>query len=117
MCGRGGGEETWRRVAKPIGDGPKGAVDDPSSIFEITTVNSPDRAVIGSLRVSQILNVELVPGPPRRLVVKTFDDRTVGSITSPSLPQLVACIRGGVAYVAEVLSIRGAICQVRVQRR
>jgi hypothetical protein len=53
MCG-GGGEETWRRVAKPIGDGPEGAVDDPCSISEITTVNSPDRAVIGSLRAPRL---------------------------------------------------------------
>lgn len=117
MSGGGGGDETWRRIAKPVGEGLKGGDDDPCNISEITTINSPDRAVIASLRIGETLFVDLVPGPPRRLIVRTFDGKTVGSITSPSLPQFVVCIQAGVKYAAEVLSIRGAICQVRVQRR
>jgi hypothetical protein len=117
MSGGGGGDKTWRRVSRPVGHDPAGVGPDPCDIREVTAINSPNRAVIGALRVGDRLHVELIPGPPRRLVLVTDDGQVAGSITSPSLPQLVACIGSGTTYQAEVLSVRGAICQVRVQRQ
>ena len=117
MSGGGGGDDTWRRVARPVGDGPPVGQGGPCDINEVTAIDSPNRSVIGALRVGEVLAVELVLGPPRRLVVQTLTGDIAGSITSPSLPQLVQCIQAGIAYGAEVLSLRGAVCQVRIQPR
>ncbi len=122
MSGGGGGEETWRKVV-PGGaqttagaGGPAGGASDPCAIVETTAINSPDRAILGTLRIGDLLAIELVMGPPRRLVARASVG-IAGSITSPSLPQLIQCMQAGNHYVAEVLALRGAVCQVRVRRQ
>jgi hypothetical protein len=115
MSGGGGGDDTWRKPAKPVGDTPSGD-DDPCAIHEITTINSPDRTVLGALRVGDILDLVLEMGPPRRLLARAPKGQIAGSITSPSLAQIIRCIQSEVAYGLEVLSLRGAVCQVRVFR-
>ena len=119
----GGGSDTWRPtpVAPPrgssgSGDG-GGPQSDPCAISEVTNINSPNRAILATLRQGDILNVVFQQGPPQRLLVQNATGATAGSITSPSMLQIIQCINSaGVSYVAEVLSVRGAICQVRVQR-
>jgi hypothetical protein len=50
------------------------------------------------------------------LVAQTSAGGTVGSITSPSMPQIIQCItQSGNQYEAEVRSIRGGLCQVEVR--
>lgn len=117
MSGGGGGDDTWRPVARPLatGDGGGGG-DDPCAVHEITVLNSPDRTVLAALRVGELLVLELDLGPPRRLLAKTNSGQVAGSITSPSLAQLVRCMQEEVAYGLEVLSLRGAVCQVRISR-
>jgi hypothetical protein len=123
--GGGGNDDTWRPTSKPVprpkggaGDGGREPPPDPCNITENTTLNSPDRTVLASLRVGDMLTVVFQPGPPRRLVAEQSPGVVAGSITSPSMLQIIQCIsRDGHAYVAEVLSIRGAICQVRVRPR
>jgi len=126
MSGHGGSDDSWRKVIPPTaktpnqtgkGGGGQGAIPDPCDIDEITVINSPDRSVLATLRVGDSLIVELLSGPPRRLIVKSASGAVVGSITSASLPQLVKCSQNGVQYYAEVLGIRGAVCQVRVHRQ
>lgn len=121
MSGGGGGEETWRKTAPgaqsaPAGGGPGVGAGDPCAIVETTAINSPDRAILGTLRIGDLLAIELVAGPPRRLIARASAGGIAGSITSPSLPQLILCMQAGNSYVAEVLSIRGAVCQVRIRR-
>jgi hypothetical protein len=112
MSGGGGGDDTWRKPAKPVGK--PGTADDPCAIDEITTLNSPNRAVLATLSVGHVLNLVLEMGPPRRLLARTVGGQTAGSITSPSLPQIIGCIQGGASYQLEVTSLRGAVCQVRI---
>jgi hypothetical protein len=115
MSGGGGGDETWRKPAKPVGDGqPSG--DDPCAVEEITTINSPDRTVLSSVIVGAVLDLVLDMGPPRRLLAHTGSGQVAGSITSPSLAQIIRCIQAGVSYGLLVLSLRGAVCQVRIFR-
>jgi hypothetical protein len=116
MTGGGGGDDTWRRPAKPVGGGGPPTGDDPCAIDEITTINSPDRTVLGAVRVGDTLALVLEMGPPRRLLAHAAGGRVAGSITSPSLAQIIVCIQAGVAYGLEVLSVRGAVCLVRIFR-
>ena len=115
-----GGE--WRPEAKPIprpkgqGDGGGGNVPpDPCNITEVTNLNSVNRTVIAGLRPGDRLDVVFQAGPPQRLVAQTTAGVVAGSITSPSMLQIIQCIQAGTSYVAEVLSVRGAQCQVRIQ--
>lgn len=120
----GGGSDTWRPtpVAPPkrLGDGGDdgGGPPDPCAIVEITNVNSPNRTVLAALRPGDMLDVVFQQGPPQRLLAQQPTGSIAGSITSPSMLQIIQCITArGVSYVAEVLSVRGAICQVRVQMK
>jgi hypothetical protein len=122
MSGGSSGGPSWpepRPITKPKdgdGGGGGGGIPDAYNIQETTTLNSPDRTVISGLRTGDVLEVVFELGPPRRLVAKTSAGAVAGAITSPSLPQFIQCItQSNVRYTAEVLSVRGAVCQVRVQ--
>jgi hypothetical protein len=123
MSGGGGGGDTWRPEPKPTprpkgGGGGENVPPDPCNIVETTTLNSPNRTVVTTLRTGDLLTVVFQAGPPQRLVAEHSSGATAGSITSPSMLQIIQCItQGGHGYVAEVLSVRGAICQVRVRPR
>ena len=125
MSGGGGGGDTWRPEPKPVpkpkagGDGGGGKEPpDPCNIVETTTLNSPNCTVVATLRTGDLLTLVFQAGPPQRLVAEQSPGVVAGSITAPSMLQIIQCIsQGGYAYVAEVLSVRGAICQVRVRPR
>ena len=124
MSGSGGGG-SWRPSPKPVtpprsgGGGGSGGrpIPAPCDITEKTNLNSVDRNVLSTIRLGQILEVVFEIGPPRRLVAQA-PAGIVGAITSPSMPQIIQCItQGNHAYVAEVLSIRGGICEVEIRPR
>ena len=117
--GSGGGGGDWRPTPTPPPKGGGGGggkpPKDPCNIVETTTLNSPNRAVVTTLRAGDLLTVVFQPGPPQRLVAEQAAGVVAGSITSPSMLQIIKCIGDGVVYEAEVLSIKGAICQVRIK--
>jgi len=123
--GGGGGNDNWRPEPQAVPERPQPAAggqgggtaapEDPCNIVERTPLNSPNRTVLSTLRVGDILNVVYQPGPPQRLVAEQSPGVIAGSITSPSMLQIIQCIQRGYTYVAEVLSIRGAICEVMVR--
>lgn len=121
--GGSGGDGDWRATAVPVPaspgnaeigkDGPAAA--DPCAILEITLLNSVNAAVLASVKPGDLLMVVYQPGPPQLLLAQTQAGLTVGSITSPSMARLILCIQKGYKYEAQVLGIRGGVCQVRVQ--
>jgi hypothetical protein len=128
----GGSGGPWRPEepippAKPGGPGETGGggaddgglrPDDPCSITERATLNSPNRTVLGTLRVGDLLSVAYQPGPPRLLVAQSPAGSVAGSITSASMLRIIRCIsQQNRQYVAEVLSIRGAVCEVKIRPR
>ncbi len=120
MSGNGGGsDDAWAKSRTPTatGDGEGGEEDaaDPCDIVSVTNLNSPNPSVIASLRMGDVLSVRLLAGPPR-ILAATRGSQIAGSITSPEMPHIVACILRGVTYDADVLSVRGGICSVRVRR-
>jgi hypothetical protein len=118
MSGGGGGGE-WR--PDPIqprikSDGDQGGGQpDVCNISEVTNLNSVDPKALITIGVGTVLQVRYAPGPPMRLLAETGQGSTVGSITSPSMPQLIQCIQAGRSYVAEVQALRGGICRVEVR--
>jgi hypothetical protein len=119
----GGGGGPWRPEVTPPttpgpspGGGPTPTPADPCDIVELTTINSPNRTVITGLRAGDELEVVFDPGPPQRLIARTAQG-IAGSITSRMMLQIIQCIGQGYQYVAEVLSVNGAICQVRIHPR
>ena len=123
MSGGGSGRD-WTEVGRPPateasggGDGGTGGPEaDRCDIVSLTNLNSPNAAVVGTLRSGDVLDVHLQVGPPRLLLAATAAGQVVGSITSAEMARLIACIQQGESYVADVLSVRGGICQVRVHR-
>jgi len=126
MSGSGGGG-SWRPepkqpVSKPkvggeVGGSRTALSPDPCAIVETTTLNSVNRTVVSTLRTGDFLDVVFQPGPPQILVAQTTAGQIAGSITSPSMLQIIQCIGTGVNYVAEVLSVVGAQCRVRIQKK
>ena len=113
-----------REPAKPVGEkGGSGAggggqvpdSGDPCSIVEKTFVNSPNRNVAGTVRVNDVLVVRFRPGPPSVLEVVAQGGAVLGSLTPPSMPQLMACSRSGRSYAATVTSIQGGRVEVRIE--
>lgn len=78
-----------------------------------TSIVSPNPTVLSTVAVGDDLGVQLrsATGP---LVAVTSGGNILGSIftTNPSL--LITCINQGYSYVAHVLSISGADCQVLI---
>jgi len=124
MSGGGGGGGPWRPEVNPPttpgsspGGGPSATPADPCDIVELTTLNSPNRTVLAGLRAGDELEVVFDVGPPQRLMARTNQGIIARSITSRLMLQIIQCIGQGYQYVADVLSINGAVCQVRIHPR
>ena len=120
--GGGGGGGDWRPEPTPIkptkpggGGGGGGGPADPCDIVETTNLNSVNATALASLAVGSILDVVYQAGPPAQLLAQSAGT-TIGSITSPHMPQIIQCITQGHSYEAEILVIRGGLCQVEIRR-
>jgi hypothetical protein len=78
-------------------------------------VNSPDRTVLATVRVGDALDVHYEQGPPKQLLVRTANGAILGSLTSPSLPQIIQCSAQGYQYAAVITGIQGGMCNVQIQ--
>lgn len=109
---RGSTRDTWRP-----GVGDEGVGEDQCDITELTILSSPDPDIVGRLEIGHVLTIELHTQGPVRLLATSSDGDTAGTITSERMPEIVACIRAGYEYEAEVRSVDGGRIEVRVQRR
>lgn len=105
MSGSGGGSWTT-----PTGDSCERLASE-------TTLTSPDRAVISLLNNGTLLDVEVDDSGARPVVRAMYQGQIAGSITSSIIQRLVECIEDGYQYVAEVQSVQGGTCRVRVHIR
>jgi len=103
------------KTGKSSEGGGTGAGSGACNIIERTKINSPDPTVRATLRQNDVLDVAYEPGPPKRLLARTSAGSTLGSITSPSMPQLIQCIISGYEYEAVVLTLSGGMVEVQVQ--
>jgi len=110
MSGRGGGRSH-------VGSG-EGTPDECNSLDVVTPLNSPNPAVVKTLKKGTVLTVAVQTGPNnvKSLVADASDGRVAGSLTPPSLLTIIACIEKGHNYGATVLDDpSGGIVRVRIQ--
>ena len=86
-------------------------------ITDKTNLNSPNPVVVTTLKVNDILTIELDAGKPERLVAKTGDGEIAGAITSDAMLGIVNCIRMRFEFIATVLSINNGRVEVLICRR
>ena len=82
-----------------------------------TTLTSPVRDVIAQIAVGAVLDVRVDTIGTARVVRAVYNGNVAGSITSTIIQKIVECIDSGHEYVAQVVSIQGGACRVRVHAR
>ena len=102
MSGSGGG--TW--VDQPS--------DDCATLSQQTTLNSPNRTVLGQLKKGDLLDVRVNKAGKGVVVEAVHNGQVAGSITSSIIQHLAECIEKGYEYVAEVVDVQGGACRVHV---
>lgn len=121
MSGGGSGRDDYS-APPPIrqtgsGGGGEGGGQDPCDIVQTAPINSPVPAVVSTLSVGDILNVELTGTSARPILeVRTLMGQTAGSLTHTGFLSIVRCIQFGNRYQAEVVQRTGGAVVVRVQR-
>lgn len=79
-------------------------------------INSPKAAVLAAHKVGDALDVDVDrTGPAPILVVKSPGGAVAGSLTFMGYLEIIQCINAGHQYEAVILSISGAVYEVRVQ--
>jgi hypothetical protein len=101
----GSGSSSW---TAPTGDSCERLTSD-------TTLTSPDPAVISQLHDGTLLDVAVDDSGAHPVVRAMYQGQVAGSITSSIIQKLVECIESGHQYVAQVLSVQGGTCRVRVR--
>lgn len=113
MSGGGGSDRgssgDWRQPSA----GASGS--DKCAISEKTILNSPDRAVVSTLKVGMALEVRLETTPRKRLVAVAANSKIAGSITSARLVDFIECIESGSEYLADVLGVQGGRVEVEIR--
>jgi hypothetical protein len=101
---------------KPLG--PRPSQPDGCERLQIEThLMSPQREVTNSLKVGDVLQVNLRRAPEGRYVVALNAlGQVAGTIGSDRAIYLIECLDKGYVYVADVLSLDGGACRVLVHR-
>lgn len=102
---------SWRSAGDD-GNGASGA--NKCAITEKTILASPVPAIIATLKVGEILSVELETTPRARVVIKRLG-QTAGALTSARLVDIIECLRNSFSYEAEVLSINGGRIEIEIR--
>jgi hypothetical protein len=79
-----------------------------------TVLMSADPETLASIIVDTVLELALREQQGNPIVVALKDTLVIGTIGSPHLAQLIKCMQENHSYVADVLSIEGGACRVRV---
>jgi hypothetical protein len=101
------------------GSGDGGWVSEPgndcATLAQITTLNSPNAAVLQSLKKGDRLEIAVRTVGTAIVVEALHNGQVAGAITSSIIQRLAECIEEGFKYVAEVIeNVKGGACKVRV---
>lgn len=89
---------------------------DCSRVSTKTNIVSPDPVVVSSLRIGDLLDVQLrsATGP---VIAVTNAGEVAGSLFVINLGALIACIINGHEFTAKILSINGGNVQVLISNK
>jgi hypothetical protein len=82
-------------------------------VFE-TQLASPKEEVVAQLKRGDILDVHLDQLSGMSVVQALWNGHVAGGIASPQVQRLLACLREGSTYAAEVISVLGGQVKVRI---
>jgi hypothetical protein len=90
-------------------------VDNPCEKLSFqSVVNSPQPAVIMTLKVGFVLDVRLQTTPHVAVVV-SYKGNLAGALTGTKVAALINCLQNSYKFKADVMSITGGNCQVEVR--
>lgn len=88
---------------------------DCSNLSFVTSLTSPVASVVVTLKIGDILYVELVQ--PSSLQVFDSNGVLVGSLLTAHRDAMISCIHKGFEFVATINRINGGSCDVRVKSK
>lgn len=103
MSGSGGGYEPPQRTKFDCETG-----------IIITNVSTVNILILEKREKGDILEVVLTEN--RSLALEDGDGEILGSILHINTPDIIACIKNGASYEAEILDINSPACRVRIKR-
>lgn len=77
-------------------------------------VNSPQAEALKDIKLNDVLTLSLQQTPQISIIVSS-DSHVVGSLTGPTIIQLINCIENGHQYSATVVDLDGGSCVVQVE--
>src|SRR5690349_9995251 len=81
-----------------------------------TQIATPIPGVVSTLKKGDILEVSVASATgPINLI--TSKGKLAGSILSRNQARLLSCINSGTEFVAEVISVKGAHCEVQIRAK
>lgn len=80
------------------------------NIVERVPLNSPQPAVVRTLKVGDVLDVEEL----NQALIARHQGAIAGSLTPQRLLDLLDCIERGNVYVAVVCKVKGGLCEVEI---
>lgn len=81
-----------------------------------TKLASPDRKVIDTINIGDVLKVVLSP-PAGPVNIMTDDDQIAGAVLPMNLDTLVECISDGHEFEAKVLEINMGNCEIQITHK
>ena len=115
MSGGGGTAGSSRDIWHPKTSG-AGRGETDCDITEYTNLNSPNPTVVETLKINDILTIDLDDRKPVRLVAKTDDGKIAGTITSKLMRDIAECIQKGFEYEAEIQLIDNGLVKVWIRQ-
>jgi hypothetical protein len=110
----GGGDHGGGAGDRNIGGGPRTFTGCYTVNFE-TVLLSPRPEAIAAVKTGEVLVLKLESQQDKPLVVATRENGDeVGTIGSVHLLQLITCMQEGHKYTANIVSVQGGACRVRV---
>jgi hypothetical protein len=82
-----------------------------------TPLNSTVASVLALLKLSDVLDVQILVGTPPRVGAVHPTHGLAGTITAAEVTRLLACLRQGFNYDAVVIEIRPPLCRVEIRPR
>lgn len=104
---------TGRSDGTPSGSGGAPAATPCAMLSFTTLLQSPNPPAVSTLRVGDVLEIRLEPKGFVAVVTSAGD--IAGSIVGVDVSQLIACIRSGMPFIAQVLAIQGGACRVEIR--
>lgn len=76
----------------------------------VTVLTHPNEELLATLEVGQILTVHV----QEERVYVMYGDQIAGYVEAPEKKCIIECVKAGTFYVAEILELEGAVCNVKI---